>query len=142
MPASADELSLRQILIISGALYALFLPVAALAQWFYVPVPFPDGEAVELLTSFKRAPDGRYFARTFRFVREKHVEDGKIVYKDFAKPKPIVIYEDMVEMPRDRYEIQQLTPSDTWRYVWISTPDGEHPRDTGHRYYVVLPHPK
>lgn len=133
-----QELSLRQILIIAGALYAACLPVFAYGQWSYTPVPLPDGAAVEMLTSFKSAPNGRYVARIFKFVREKHVENGKIVYKDFAKPKPLVVYEDMTELPPERYEIQRLKPDDTWRYVWIKTSDGLTPKGNGHRYYVVM----
>lgn len=134
-----DELSLRQILIISGGLYAACLPIFAYAQWSYVPDPIPKGAKIERIMNFKQTPDGRYMARTFQFVREKHIEGGMVVYKDFTKPMPLVVYEDTNELPADNYEIQKLGPSDTWRYVWIRPSDGSDPRYSERRYYVVLP---
>lgn len=133
-----DQLSVRQILIISGVLYAACLPIFAYAQWSYVPPRVPKGERVEQIQGFVPTPEGRYMARTFQFVREPHVENGTIVYKDFTRPMPLVVYEDDAKMSEANYQIQKLTPLDVWRHVWIKPSDGSDPRRNGRSYYVVL----
>jgi hypothetical protein len=132
-----EGLSIAEALYVGLVLFVLCLPIFWLAASFDETARLPP-EPFEQIQGFEPQGDGWYAARMFRFVREQAVADGKVAYRDFTKPMPLIVYEDSAPMPETNFRIQTLTDRDVWRYAYIKTSDGTDPRKNGRRYYVVM----
>lgn len=130
-----NRFGVPHILAIAAAFYVVWTPFYFLMPQSD-PSPFPSGE-VEQLTGFVVTDDGRYRTRTYIFGPRQVFADGRRKW-DYSD-RPLLLYKDTTPLPREAYEIQELSPLNAWRYVTIRTPSGENPNKDGARYYLVAP---
>lgn len=133
------ELSRRQIFLVAALVYVVWTPIFFWLGFGFPKVIEPPGTAIEQLTGFIQEQDGRWTTRTYRFAPAEDFSSGvrKFVFKQ--DPVPLVVYEDLVALPKENYEFQEINPKNIWRYVTIKTGDGTDPNKNGRKYYAVSP---
>ena len=128
------------------AIYAIYLPVALWVGGNYIPLPKPDGAAVEQLLKIEHV-------HRFAYRVQTHTLGGYADLDVNDQHSPVIVYEDMIPLGpgrSTRINVEQIgrghfyhatveaRPND-WRYVTFSTSDNSDPRKNGRYYWAVLP---
>lgn len=109
-----------KVIVVSLAIYAVYLPVAVWVHRDYVPIEQPKGYVVELLLGFEDSEGGGYQART----TANHPYLKAVLYEDLTPLGQV----DILALP-------WRPPS--WRFIKMPIKDGSDPRTNGRRYYLV-----
>jgi hypothetical protein len=103
--------------------FAVYLPVAMFVHRYYVQVPRPVGDAVEMIIDLHRDEPNYNLARSYVFSVAR-----------FPDPSKIAVYENLKPLPRENFN---FTPELGSYVIRFKTSDGSDPRTNGRQYWTV-----
>lgn len=135
---------LLRVILVSLAIFAIYLPAAYFMGRDFVPPPRPEGLFVQQLLRMQPT-------QGFAYETPDSTGSGLSDQDEENQKSPIVIYENTNPLgprhsSRDHVEAIGLgryshtkRPLDSWAYFSFSTSDNSDPRTNGRTYWAVIP---